>query len=263
MQAHAQQWTPPTSEELSMTSQPQVPGAAAVYLDFEETTDDDLHAQSYYVRVKVLTEAGKELANVKLVSASDTSGDDTDGTLSFSSDFTGIEGRTIHSDGTIVPFTGKPYDRNVEKTKGVTETEKVFTLPDVEVGSILEYRYTYRIADDWYQLPSWLVQKEYYVRKAHFYWKAASFFTLTNYTTGNETARNLHVSSVLPDGVAVKATVMPGTHPFNIFNLDVHDIAPLPKEEFMPPVRSFVYRVNFYDTRDNSQDGFWKNDGAR
>jgi hypothetical protein len=258
-----QQWTPPTPEELSMTSQPQVPGAAAVYLDYEETTDDDLHSQTYYVRLKVLTDAGKDFANVKLVSASDTSGDDSDGIVNFSSDFTDIQGRTIHSDGTIVPFTGKPYDRTVEKTKGVMETEKVFTLPDVEVGSILEYRFTYRIGDDWHELPTWFVQRDLFIRKAHFYWKAASFFTLTNYTTGNEEARNLHVSSVLPDGMTVKASIMPGTHPFNIFSLDVHDIAPLPKENYMPPVRSFAYRVNFYDTKDNSQDGFWKTAGGR
>ena len=43
-----------------MTSQPQVPGAAAVYLYREETTDDKLHMFSIYVRLKVLTEKGKE-----------------------------------------------------------------------------------------------------------------------------------------------------------------------------------------------------------
>ena len=31
--AHAQKWIDPTPEELSMTSQPEVPGAAAVYRD--------------------------------------------------------------------------------------------------------------------------------------------------------------------------------------------------------------------------------------
>ncbi len=65
--AHAdQQWTPPTSEELSMTSQPQVPGASAVYLNREETTDDKLHMFSIYVRLKVLNELGKEFGNVEL-----------------------------------------------------------------------------------------------------------------------------------------------------------------------------------------------------
>jgi hypothetical protein len=60
------QWTQPTSEELSMTAQREVPGASAVYLFREETTDDDLHMFSTYVRLKVLTEKGKEYSNVEL-----------------------------------------------------------------------------------------------------------------------------------------------------------------------------------------------------
>ena len=49
-----------------MTSQPQVPGASAVYLYREETTDDKLHMFSIYIRLKVLTERGKEFSNVEL-----------------------------------------------------------------------------------------------------------------------------------------------------------------------------------------------------
>src|ERR1700734_522930 len=60
------QWTAPTPEELSMTSQPEVPGAPAVYLYREETTQDDLHVFSIYVRLKVLTDKGKEYSNVEL-----------------------------------------------------------------------------------------------------------------------------------------------------------------------------------------------------
>ena len=60
----ADQWTAPTKEELSMTSQPEVPGAAAVYLNKEETTEDKLHAWSIYVRLKVLTEKGKDFEGV-------------------------------------------------------------------------------------------------------------------------------------------------------------------------------------------------------
>ena len=57
--ARADQWTTPTADELSMTSQPEVPGAPAVYLFREETTVDDLHMFSIYVRLKVLTEGEK------------------------------------------------------------------------------------------------------------------------------------------------------------------------------------------------------------
>jgi len=62
--ARADQWTTPTAEELSMTSQPEAPGAAAVYLYREETTEDSNHMFSIYARIKVLTEKGKEWGNV-------------------------------------------------------------------------------------------------------------------------------------------------------------------------------------------------------
>src|ERR1035441_701169 len=111
--ARADQWTAPTPEELKMTSQPEVPGAAAVYLFKEEITDDKLHMWSKYVRLKVLTEAGKEYANVELKSYSSSEG----GGYTVNA----IAGRTIHPDGTIIPFTGKPFDKLIEKGQGYKE----------------------------------------------------------------------------------------------------------------------------------------------
>jgi hypothetical protein len=92
------QWTAPTPEELSMTSQPQAPGAAAVYLYREEKTDDPDQTYSEYVRLKILTEGGKDLANVELKYISE-------GYTNYSVD--NIAGRTIHPDGTVIPFSGK------------------------------------------------------------------------------------------------------------------------------------------------------------
>src|SRR3569623_2957472 len=52
------------NEELSMTSDPAAPGAAAVYLYREETTDDPHAFRTVYARIKVLTEEGKSAAVV-------------------------------------------------------------------------------------------------------------------------------------------------------------------------------------------------------
>ncbi len=64
-----------------------------------------------YVRLKVLTEKGKENANVELRQYQET------GLRRLFSGYTvgDIQGRTIHSDGTIIPFTGKPYEKVVDK----------------------------------------------------------------------------------------------------------------------------------------------------
>src|ERR1035441_2094886 len=60
------QFQPPNPDELKMTSDPKAPGAAAVYLDMEETDNDTQHSQNYYARIKVLTEKGKEAATVQI-----------------------------------------------------------------------------------------------------------------------------------------------------------------------------------------------------
>jgi hypothetical protein len=125
---HAQQWTTPTADELAMTSIPEAPGAPAVYLYREEVSEDWNHEHSVYVRIKVLNGRGKDYATVELPYLA--SGWDTD--------VGSIAGRTIHPDGTIIPFTGKPYDKLVAKSGDFKEKEKVFTMPAVDVGSIVE-----------------------------------------------------------------------------------------------------------------------------
>jgi hypothetical protein len=60
------QFQQPTDEELKMTADAKYPGAAAVYLNIEEIANDPLHYESFYARIKVLTEKGKELATVEV-----------------------------------------------------------------------------------------------------------------------------------------------------------------------------------------------------
>jgi Domain of Unknown Function with PDB structure (DUF3857)/Transglutaminase-like superfamily len=249
------QWTQPTPEELSMTAQPEVPGASAVYLFREETTDDDLHMFSTYVRLKVLTEKGKEYSNVELNYTSWAYGG--------SSSITDIQGRTIHPDGTVIPFTGKPYEKLVEKTHGVKVMSKVFTLPDVEVGSIIEYRYKFRLDDGHFSSPDWYIQSDLYTRKAHYEWKPTNEQLISSDDRGQLT-NGIAWTPILPPGTELKRTELPGNglrEGRRIFDLDVHDIPPAPSEEFMPPTSSFTYRVLFYYTPYRSGEDYWKNEG--
>jgi hypothetical protein len=237
-----------------MTSQPEVPGAAAVYLFREETTEDKLHMFSTYVRLKVLTERGKEHANVELAYAHSRDGGSTV--------IDNIQGRTIHPDGTIIPFTGKPYDKLVEKTQGVRFMAKVFTLPDVEVGSIIEYRYKLRLEDNWFRAPQWFIQSSLYTRKAHYSWKPTDKQLVSSDDGG--LTNSISWTKILPHGVELKQTQLPAAGLADgqyIFDLDVHDIPPAPEEDHMPPISSFTYRVLFYYSPYRSGDEFWKNKG--
>ena len=250
---HADQWTTPTAEELSMTSQPEAPGAAAVYLYREEKTEDDLHLFSIYVRLKVLTDKGKDYANVELPYSAGEGG------VSISD----IAGRTIHPDGTIIPFTGKPYDKLVEKTKGMRYMSKVFTLPDVEVGSIVEYSYKRRLEDNYFMSPSWYVQTKLFTRKAHYMWKPTSRQLVSNDDRGQLTS-SVAWFPVLPAGAEFKNVRMP---PIGfkdgqlIFELNIHDVPPAPEEEYMPPTSSLTYRVLFYYSPYRSGEEYWKSEG--
>ena len=109
----------PTPEELHMTSQPEVPGATAVILNRDEFTEDKNHMFSIHNRIKVLTEGGKEYGNVELDYSAGHSGYQV----------TEISGCTIHPDGTKVPFTGKPYDKLVEKTKAINTWPRSSACP--------------------------------------------------------------------------------------------------------------------------------------
>ena len=132
------QFQQPTAEELKMTSDPNAPGAAAVYLNIVEIANDPIHFQSFYARIKVLSEKGKDLATVEVPY------------LRGNFKVRDIKGRTIHADGTIIPLVGKPEDLLISKDKDRQIGRMVFTLPSVEVGSILEYQYVMGYDDNLY-----------------------------------------------------------------------------------------------------------------
>ena len=237
------QFQPPNPDELKMTSDPKAPGAAAVYLDMGETDNDAQHSQNYYARIKVLTEKGKEAATVEIPYRG--------GEFSIGS----VSGRTIHSDGTIVPLTVKPEDLLIEKSNEVEvgrqayagqvrRQRTVFTLPSVEVGSILEYSFQLRFNAQfyWHLSPEWEVQKKYFVHKAHFQFTPSDLFAMVWWP-------------VLPEGARVT------TDAAGRYNLDVTDVPPIPDEDWMPPIDSFLYKVIFYYRAPDEPldvDDYWK-----
>jgi hypothetical protein len=221
------QFQQPTDEELKMTVDPKAPGAAAVYLYREEITDEEKGFHSFYERIKVLTDKGKELATVRIpyVPGADK--------------VTKIEGRTIHADGTVIPLTVKPDDLIDFKTKGYQVRSVVFTLPSVEVGSILEYRYRY--SGNTFA-PTWWIQQPYLVRKAHY-----SFHPDLNGSLG------------LMDAIRIDSGEKVVKDKKNNFTLDMADVPPTPDEDWMPPLNAIRWRVEFYYTRVDSAKEFWDN----
>lgn len=239
------QFQAPTPDELKMTEEPKAPGAAAIYLYREETVDDNLHFHSFYARIKVLTEKGKELATVGVPYPKGKF------------QITDIKARTIHPDGTIIPLDVKPADLLMAlntRGNGARLNKMVFTLPSVEVGSILEYRWQLRYDDVLLSSPNWDVQQPYFVRRAHYSFLPYRFRDRVIDGKGNSASRLLY-TTMLPPGVKVIEDAT------GKFLLDVSDVPPIPHEDYMPPLASVIEKVVFYYTSYLDKDDFWKHEG--
>ncbi len=247
------QFQQPTDEELKMSSDPKAPGAAAVILNLEDVTDDPLHYRSFYTRIKVLQEKGKELATVNLPY--------------WHGEFkiTDIKGRTIHSDGTVVSLDVKPEDLMMSKTGQEQFNKKVFTLPSVEVGSILEYKYELRYDDNHYSSPSWDIQGHFPIRKAHYAFTPFKAFQKGAQAATSQYLIDAHGNAVntliwwrlLPRGTDLQ------TDAVGRFSLDLTDIPPAPDEEWMPPIESLLYHVQFYYMSAHDSTDFWVSEAKR
>jgi hypothetical protein len=238
-------WQQPTAEEMKMTSDPAAPDAPAVYLFREETVNDDYHMHSMYARIKILTEKGKEMfSDIEIPYEA--------GTFAI----TDIGGRTIHADGTVIPLAAKPIDKLVVKSASYKVMEKVFSMPDVQVGSIIEYRWKLRYEDNILSSPAWYIAQPVFVHKAHYHFDPTKTSrTITHTEHGHEDVANtLLYTFTLPNG----AKVHEGQ---DGYDLVVENIPPLPNEDFMPPFGSFSYRVIFYYSPWRTPDDYWRNQG--
>lgn len=241
-------WMQPTPDELKMTADPAAPDASAVYLFREEVVDDKMHFHRMYARIKILTEKGKEeFSDIELPYDRGMS------------KIVGVEGRTIHADGTVVPFTGQPYDKELVKSGNLKWMAKVFSMPDVQVGSILEYRWELQYDDSSLMEPRWFVQQNIYVHKSHYHFIPADMNTSRIITVrdslGREkTASRLLYFQSLPGSAKVEER-MDG------FDLVVNDIPALTDEDYAPPLDSFSYRVLFYYSPQFTGKDYWKDEG--
>ena len=267
----AQKFQEPSKAELQMTADPAAPGAPAVYLDLRGTTDNRSHYVSEYARIKVLTEAGKEYATVEVPHASDQA-------------MPIIEGRTIHPDGSIVPLAGKAADLLQLKTIRSRRNVSVFNLPDVTVGSILEYKWTVPITGEGAisgfesdmealaaselagSIPYWQVQRPIFAHHEYFYFQPFSSLGTANdlggqssisYYVDGELATSILYAARLPQGAKVNV----GTK--GDYFLDLKDVPAYVPEENTPPMRELTYHVGFYYSPYPSPDVYWDNEGKR
>src|SRR5215831_12651169 len=120
-------WQPIPKDDLAMKDNPANPGSAAMILERQVFTDDEKRVQTELIRIKVFTEAGRSYADVEIPY------------IVKSSSVEAIRGRTVRPDGTEIPFNGTIFDKTVARYKKFRYEAKAFTLPGVELGSVIEY----------------------------------------------------------------------------------------------------------------------------
>lgn len=234
LQVHADEWQPISPAELQMTSVPEAPGAPAVYLYRQVDRDDVANHQYNYFRVKILTEEGRKYANVEIPF------------FNKEGDVHSIKARTIRPNGTIANFEGKPIDKMIVKAKGIKYMAKVIVLPDVQVGSIIEYHYMNQLKEHYVFDSHWILSEELFTKFAKFSLKPSTYFPVRFSWQG------------LPPGAAPK-------NERGLVHLEISNIAAFQTEDYMPPQNELKARVDFMYSEefDTQADKFWRKIGKK
>ncbi len=199
----------------------EAPGANAIILYREVYGDDNNYSYSEYVRIKVLTEAGRRYADVELPF------------YDKGRRIVDISGRTIHPDGSVANFDGKVFSRSGH-IMGKKVVVKAFTLPDVTVGSIVEYRYERRWDQNIVYNTWWYIQGELFTKHAKFF--------LRTYQRELNTRGGTHIFwNVFNLPPAVSPTNRSG-----LLSLEMNDIPAFEHEENSPPYEQLAMGVHVY-----------------
>jgi hypothetical protein len=232
----ADDWLPLSTEELKMTSEPKAPGVPAIYLYRRVDRDDLANHENHYYRIKILTEGGRKYADIEIpfLKNSESGGN-----------IKNIQARTIHPDGSIVNFDGQIYEKMIAKARGVKFLAKTFTMPDVQAGNIIEYRYT-RMLPNTPLDTRWLLNEELFTRRATFSLRHSNG-QVPRWTWPNG----------LPEG-----TDQP-VDDHGVVRMEIRNIPAFQVEDHMPPQEEMRYRVEFtYEySFETDPEKFWKEQG--
>ena len=233
---------PISQDELKMTSEPQAPGAPAIILFRQVDRDDNMYTphEDNYLRIKILTAEGRKHANIEIPFLKDLD------------NVVNIKARTIRPDGSVAEFDGKVFEKELVKERAAKVLAKVFTLPDVEVGSVIEYSFTIDFVEHRLFFSNWILSNELFTKKAR--------FSLKPYE-GKYVKYTLRWSwHDLPPGA------VPKEGPDHIIRMEASDIPAFQTEDHMPPANELKSRVSFiYEEGVSPKDqvDFWKQVGKK
>ena len=164
-----------TQEQLKLTNVSFEKAADAVILDEEGYIN--ITGKDYYIdvkrRVKILTEKGKQQANIEIDYFSDNN----------LQNISNIKGQTINEEhGQFVNYSIDDKEIFTIKTNQYYSVKRL-TFPNVKVGSIIEYQYR-MIGNHLYLIDAWDFQHELPTMKSFFKAEVTGYLDYTNLLVG-------------------------------------------------------------------------------
>lgn len=237
-------WLPVTPQDLQYKEAPGNKGASAVRLYYAQYINDNTASCFFYQRIKILNEkalaGGSSYADVEIPIL--TLGDLVE-------DITDLKARTIKPDGSIVEFNGKLFEKVVFKGRGNKFSVKAFSMPEVSVGSIIEYKYravlNIPVLID-LKIPvrnAWDIQSELFTVKESLYYQpdiGARYQSPTRpmFESGGE-----RISHVMLNMKDVKEKIRENGADTA---LELTNVPPFESEDFMPPENNYKPAVIFF-----------------
>lgn len=242
------------AEEISDMTNPVDPEAEAVFLYRNCSSTFQFNAEGMLVletrmrcRLKILKEEGKDWATVAITTHYNKK--------NMSSDVvSGIDAVAYNLEGGKVVKT-KMQDKYVvkEQTSDYSRTTK-FTVPDVKVGTVVEYKYTI-VSPRYYRIPTWYSQLSIPVIKSHCDITYDNDFQFSFESKGYEQQKVEKIPSHVSYSFRGKL--------FNAdaqqLNIDAENMPAIKSEGFVSNPKTYASRVEF-ELRSVSVPGvFYKN----
>lgn len=242
---------PLTPADLALKDNPAAAGSAAMILYCAVDTDNTKSTETESIRIKVFRDEGRKYANVEIPY------------YDKATQVEDIEARTVGPDGKISAFTDQIYDREIMKAKKFRVNAKVLTLPNVQVGTIIEYSYRLHYKEkfpdalrhpegyifkyaDTYPAAHWEIQRSLFVRHARF------------------TLHGLKGARIEDFYVALPSDVSPRKSSNDTVQIDLDNIPAYEEEEYSPPEENLKIRANmFYTVGFYTEDTYWTGVASR
>lgn len=237
----APNWRPVTPQDLKLTAADIGDAEADAAMLFREGELDDSTPQgtslSVYIRIKIFTDGGRRYGDVQLPYREELG------------KITEVKARTIRPDGTFVDVDNRDiFDRLIVKTSRGVWRAKVFSMPAVESGSIIEYRYR-QIYPKGFRYFALDLQSELFTKELHYRIQPPPVTRLdVRWVTFN--AQNPKQYAPVWDGT---------------YDIKAENIPPFRREPLMPPELAVkIWGWLYYsDELETNPEKYWRNYARR